>query len=516
METAAEGAGKSEVLVGELIGIDDIVVGENYREIDKGEAMKELMASIQTVGLMNPLTVRSNADPTKFDLVAGYRRYHALKMLGVQLVPVRKFMLTDDEAANLRAAENIHRLELNPIQEARAMAELFKRFGGNKEVSSIAKKPVAYVVRALSLLNLPEAVQKLIAAGKLTAEHGHQIMRAPEKTREKLAVFATKENTWNHLYPTVEDLKREIEKSVEHPLRGAAFPKDRPYAEEVACKECPFNSSNQELLFDRAEDGICTGPLCFAKKERTFYKEFAEENKAKYAAMRFLGIGGAPGYDGVFKGQPVFSVEPKDQETGKKLLKEKPEAFGWGIVKAGRFESDRKPKVIFTVTDASVLPKTMQKPDAAGAYDWEKEQFIRKHVVQSLAARIGDAFNGRNPGRKIMEVWALWAVDYQNIDKSTTILSGIYEPQKLVGLNTAQKIKKFMAGIPPDELLKVVWMGTFGSAHDIETNAKAVGIDVKKVSENIIGLAMKAWEDEKKASGEKEKKEVDKPKEKKS
>lgn len=140
------------------------------------EPLDELAVSIKELGVLQPLLVRS-AREGRFELIAGERRLRASKMAGLQRVPV---MIVDtDDAGSLERAivENIHRSDLNPIEEGAAYKQLLEEGGLTQEAlgQRLGKNRVT-ISNALRLLDLPTNVQRLLVERRLTAGHGRALV----------------------------------------------------------------------------------------------------------------------------------------------------------------------------------------------------------------------------------------------------------------------------------------------------------------------------------------------------
>lgn len=261
------------------------------------------------------------------------------------------------------------RRNLNPIEEAIVIEGMMKKFGEAEAVASVLNKAVSYVVRAFSLVGLPASVKALIATGEITAAHWHQMARAPEKQRETLVKFVTTKNDYLKRYPTIQELRREMEKRIEKDLKKAPFPQSEEYAGEIACNVCPQNSANQGVLFDGAKDGICTGPACFKRKENFFYKEMVEDTDGQFGEAKSLGVVSEPGYGNTITGgYPILKM---DGEL-KKRMKKKPAEFGWCVVKPGPYSEKKKPYV-------AVVSLT-QKGSGHQGYDGPENQLERERL----------------------------------------------------------------------------------------------------------------------------------------
>jgi ParB family transcriptional regulator, chromosome partitioning protein len=140
------------------------------------EALDELAASIAQLGILQPLLVRPSARG-RYELVAGERRLRAARRAELDEVPV--VVVETDDAGSLERAlvENIHRADLNPIEEAAAYKQLIDDGGLTHEVlgQRLGRSRVT-ITNALRLLDLPVSIQRLLVDGKLTAGHGRALL----------------------------------------------------------------------------------------------------------------------------------------------------------------------------------------------------------------------------------------------------------------------------------------------------------------------------------------------------
>ncbi len=163
--------------------------------------LTELADSITQLGVLQPLLVRE-PDPGRYELIAGERRLRAAKLAGLTHVPV-VITETDDRGALERAlVENIHRTDLNPIEEAAAYRQLISDAGLTQEqlAERLGRNRVS-ITNALRLLDLPPQVQRLLVERRLSAGHGRALLgleRSPFLERaarraadEKLSVRET-------------------------------------------------------------------------------------------------------------------------------------------------------------------------------------------------------------------------------------------------------------------------------------------------------------------------------------
>ena len=164
--------------------------------------IRELAASIQEVGILQPLVVRPT--PGGFELIAGERRLRAAKEAGLERVPVLIRQAGEDESMELALVENLQRENLSPLETAAAYQALMDGFGLTKErLARRLGKSRAAVTNTLRLVHLPERIQALLGDGKLSEGHARallgleteeQMIRlAQQLVDEKLSVRRTEE-----------------------------------------------------------------------------------------------------------------------------------------------------------------------------------------------------------------------------------------------------------------------------------------------------------------------------------
>jgi ParB family chromosome partitioning protein len=152
------------------------------------EALSQLADSIREVGVLQPVLVRPAGDDT-YELIAGERRWRAARRVGLQTIPalVRE---TDDAAALEQAlVENVHRDNLNPLEEAAAYQQLIEDFGlTHDEVAARVGRSRTTVTNTLRLMQLPPAIQKAVQEGKLSNGHARALLGTPDRSfQEQLA-----------------------------------------------------------------------------------------------------------------------------------------------------------------------------------------------------------------------------------------------------------------------------------------------------------------------------------------
>jgi len=146
------------------------------REVFDADELEGLATSLRDMGMLQPLVVRA-LEGGRYELVAGERRLRAAKLAGLERVPV--VIRHTDDADMLKEAlvENIHRVQLNPLEEAAAYQQLLDEFGvTQQELASRLGKSRPSISNTLRLLGLPPAVQRRVAAGVLTAGHAKALL----------------------------------------------------------------------------------------------------------------------------------------------------------------------------------------------------------------------------------------------------------------------------------------------------------------------------------------------------
>lgn len=168
--------------------ITQIVPNPNQPRTHFNESeLQELSDSIKVHGVLQPLLVRKFG--SKYEIIAGERRYQASKLAGVEKIPVIIKDVDDQKMLEIALIENLQRSDLNPIEEAKGYRQLIKTSGMTQEaLSKAVSKSRSAITNSLRLLDLPEQVQQMMYEGKLTAGHARAILAVPfEEARVKLA-----------------------------------------------------------------------------------------------------------------------------------------------------------------------------------------------------------------------------------------------------------------------------------------------------------------------------------------
>ncbi len=158
------------------------------------ESLAELAASIQEIGVLQPVLARDMGNGT-YQLVAGERRWRAARRAGLLTIPAVVRRTDDLSSVEQALVENLHRQDLTPLEEAAAYQQLIEDFGlTHEQVSSRVGKSRSTITNMLRLLTLPPAIQHLLADGRLSAGHARALLGSPDRAfQEHLAKRAVGE-----------------------------------------------------------------------------------------------------------------------------------------------------------------------------------------------------------------------------------------------------------------------------------------------------------------------------------
>jgi ParB family chromosome partitioning protein len=173
------------------------------RHVFEEEALEELKTSIREVGFLQPIVVRDAGDG-KYELVMGERRWRAAQAIGRESIPAIVRETRDDDMLRDALLENIHRANLNPLEEAAAYQQLLEEFGvSHEELAKRIGRSRPQISNTIRLLKLPGQVQNRVAAGVISAGHARallglddsdaQIKLAERIVAEGLSVRSTEE-----------------------------------------------------------------------------------------------------------------------------------------------------------------------------------------------------------------------------------------------------------------------------------------------------------------------------------
>ncbi|GIG64396.1 ParB/RepB/Spo0J family partition protein [Phytomonospora endophytica] len=170
-----------------IVPLDQILVNPKQpREVFDEDALEELKTSIREVGLLQPIVVRPYTQETehgslsRYELIMGERRLRASRAIGLEAIPAIVRETRDEDMLRDALLENIHRAQLNPLEEGAAYQQLLEEFGvTQEELSRRIGRSRPQISNTIRLLNLPAAVQRRVAAGVLSAGHARALLGLP-------------------------------------------------------------------------------------------------------------------------------------------------------------------------------------------------------------------------------------------------------------------------------------------------------------------------------------------------
>ena len=164
------------------VAVGDVVPNPKQpRQVFDDEALEELTHSVKEFGLLQPIVVRESlASPggrVSYELIMGERRLRAARAAGLETVPAIVRDTTDDAMLRDALLENIHRVQLNPLEEAAAYQQLLEEFGAtHEELASRIGRSRSQVTNTIRLMRLPVKVQTRVAAGVISAGHARALL----------------------------------------------------------------------------------------------------------------------------------------------------------------------------------------------------------------------------------------------------------------------------------------------------------------------------------------------------
>lgn len=226
--------------------------------------ISDLVANIKAHGIIQPITVR-RTDEGRFVVVAGNRRLAALKELKRQVPAIEMDFATEKESLEVSVSENIVRSQMTPVDEAKAVASLFRRGKGRMEVGAMFGKSARWAEARYRIAKLGGKALEYLEKGIINLGHAEALTVCPESDIERFLDQAR----WN----TPEQLRSIILKS-RKALNKACFDCSK------VCEGCTKKSDCQQDLFGDIKDVYCLDEECFEANVKKFEEQLAESWKA--------------------------------------------------------------------------------------------------------------------------------------------------------------------------------------------------------------------------------------------
>lgn len=252
----------------------------NPRKQANKAADKELRASINELGILSPLTVKSDGE-----IISGHRRWRAAQELGLEDVPVlvRDDLVGADDVAAAQIVENLQRADLPPVDEAEAYKKLRDKYQLEVvEIAARVAKSESYVYKRLQLAELCKEGRQALRKGGLSTAGAMMIARVPPELQPDLVDELAQDGAGEPL--PVSEIRWALNRRYVLELAEAPFPvKDAKLVEGVpACGACPKMTSNAPLLFDDlADKARCTDPGCWEGKSDAAWEREKTKHEAK-------------------------------------------------------------------------------------------------------------------------------------------------------------------------------------------------------------------------------------------
>ena len=214
------------------IAIGNIKPNENQpRKNFKEEQLKELAASIEKNGVLQPILVRKDKNnPVMFEIIAGERRWRAANLAGITEIPAIIKDFTDTESFEIGLIENLQRENLSPIEEANGYKKLMIILNYTQEdVAKIMNKSRSYVANVLRLLNLPKEVQDMVDSGEISYSIARSLIGLENPL--KMAKSILKKDM------TVEEAKKIVQKQEKTSIENENNEDNELYSELISIKE---------------------------------------------------------------------------------------------------------------------------------------------------------------------------------------------------------------------------------------------------------------------------------------
>ena len=174
------------------------------------EALEELASSIAENGLLQPILVREYGD-SRYQIIAGERRFRASKLAGLSEIPAIVLDKDDRKVAEIALIENIQREDLNPVEEAMAFRALIKEYDLTQdELSEKVGKSRSAIANTMRLLDLPDEILTMVAAGDLSAGHARTLLGV--KDRDNMLILADKTIEFDYSVRQLEEEVKRINK----------------------------------------------------------------------------------------------------------------------------------------------------------------------------------------------------------------------------------------------------------------------------------------------------------------
>jgi ParB family chromosome partitioning protein len=238
---------------------------KNYRKIFNPADIEELAESIKQHGLLHALTIRP-VDDGRYELIIGECRLRACHLAGIEKIPVVVRELTDEQANEIRLAENLKRVNPHPLEESHLIAAMQAEGKTTEEIALRIGKSKAFVYARVKLSGLIKEMQEIFIVNKLTIQEAFNIAALSEQSQQEF--FKDYCSGWKKKDFKISNLHNALSR-YRYDLKNAPFDiKDKNLKPAMgACTNCPFNSATLKSLFPEfAKEAVCTNKACYKDK----------------------------------------------------------------------------------------------------------------------------------------------------------------------------------------------------------------------------------------------------------
>jgi len=243
----------------------------NHRLSEDADYIAELAMSIERDGLQQPVRVYRKPGG-RFILGFGFNRLAAMKLNNATEVPATVHDYTSDQdILAAQAIENLHRKNLNPLEEARACQALTDQLDGNTvEAAARIGRPHGWLLKRLALIRLAPDVRGALAAGDINLGHADQLARIGDHEKQSMLLRMIRRRGGDDTPGPVYQLRRYVSDELRS-LGRVPWDLNVEFGKKPACINCPDNSVNTKGLFDTDEEHsgkmTCLNGSCFAYKQ---------------------------------------------------------------------------------------------------------------------------------------------------------------------------------------------------------------------------------------------------------
>jgi ParB/RepB/Spo0J family partition protein len=218
-----------------------------------------------------------------YEIVAGERRWEGSILAGKQVIPAIVRELTDDQALALQIKENLHRMDLSPVQEANNYRKLRAMGKSVDEIAAMTSKTSKReVFQAMQWLNLAPELLAMLDEGEITRGHASLLCRRTPAQQKLAARQGSGLFDWNGRLISVRELDQWIKNNLNRPLSGAPWKKNDStlVPKAGACDACQKNTAVNPELDPEAKQATCTDGACFEEKRQAYVVQIEKAEKA--------------------------------------------------------------------------------------------------------------------------------------------------------------------------------------------------------------------------------------------